>query len=73
MLKFHERFEFVNCDLNILLFQKGGGRVPASSRPYGSNLDATVDIPLDNVNVRALMSIKTFFAHTRWSFSEICV
>uniref|UniRef100_M4F367 Secretory carrier-associated membrane protein n=1 Tax=Brassica campestris TaxID=3711 RepID=M4F367_BRACM len=31
---------------------KGGGRVPAASRPvgFGQSLDATVDIPLDNMN-----------------------
>ncbi|KAH0914620.1 hypothetical protein HID58_029066 [Brassica napus] len=34
-------------------FSKGGGRVPAASRPvgFGQSLDATVDIPLDNMNV----------------------
>lgn len=35
----------------------GAGRVPVSSRPvgFGNNLDATVDIPLDTVNVRTLV------------------
>lgn len=47
--------------LNILLLQKGAGgagRVPASSKPvgFGNNLDATVDIPLDTMNVRTLVS-----------------
>ncbi|KAH0926613.1 hypothetical protein HID58_018869 [Brassica napus] len=33
-------------------FSKGGGRVPAASRPvgFGQSLDATVDIPLDTIN-----------------------
>lgn len=38
------------------MLQKGGGRVPAASRPveFGQSLDATVDIPLDNMNVMTL-------------------
>ncbi|WZY94430.1 hypothetical protein YC2023_066759 [Brassica napus] len=37
---------------SVLNCIKGGGRVPAASRPvgFGQSLDATVDIPLDTIN-----------------------
>ncbi|KAL0716369.1 hypothetical protein Bca4012_065691 [Brassica carinata] len=40
----------ISSDFNSV--EKGGGRVPAASRPvgFGQSLDATVDIPLDNMN-----------------------
>ena len=45
---------FVVC---VVLLQKGAGGAgrPVASRPF--NVDATVDIPLDTVNVRALYAL----------------
>lgn len=41
----------------VVLLQKGAGGAgrPVASRPF--NVDATVDIPLDTVNVRALYAL----------------
>jgi hypothetical protein len=54
--------------------QKGGGRVPAASRPveYGQSLDATVDIPLDNMNVMTSISSKLLNL-SNLDLSNMCV
>ncbi|AAG12843.1 secretory carrier membrane protein, putative [Arabidopsis thaliana] len=52
MNRHHDPNPFDEDEEIVNPFSKGGGRVPAASRPveYGQSLDATVDIPLDNMN-----------------------